>query len=145
MLYESEEVQRASQLFRVMAHGVIEETGTQKDEAINIGVAPQTINNWLVLFNYDMPAFALSRMRCGNIILEKLLAEWRERFGGKELKDATLAEIEMTMTENMGVINSIVRKEFTQAEKYEAVKRMQRLKEAVIKMEIELHKILEKR
>lgn len=143
-MYESDEVIEASQKFKIMVYGIINDRSSQREEAFNIGVANQTINNWLVNHRHEMPAFVLPKMKCGNIILEKLLNEWRENFGGSELRvSKQISEIEMLITEHIGVINSIIRKKFTLSEKNEAIERMQELKKAISNMEIELHRILE--
>jgi len=143
-MYESDEVKKASQLFKIEAYGVIGDVASQKEEAFNIGVAPQTINNWLVNYTTDMPAFALARMQCGNILLAYLQNEWGKRFGDRDvLQTEKLSEIEMAITEHLGIINGIVRHKFDQSQKHEAIDRMQKLKDAIMKMEVELHRILE--
>jgi len=141
-MFESEDVNKASQLFKIMVYGIIGDMSSQKEEASNIGIAPQTINNWLINYNYEMPAFVLPRMRCGNVILSKLMAEWQERYGGSVNVKENISEIEMVVIEHIGIINNIIKNNLTQSGKHEAIDRMQKLKTEIDKMEIELHKIL---
>jgi len=141
-MYESDEVIKCSQLFREMAHAVIGDRCSQKEEAYNIGVAPQTINNWLVNYRHDMPAFALAEMSCGNIILERLLAMWKSKFSDRG-ESNQMSEIQMLIIEHIGVINSIIKKDMQLGDKNEVIERIQKLKEAVGEMEVILYKIME--
>jgi len=141
-MYESDDVIEASQLFREMAHAIIGDRASQKEEAYNIGVAPQTINNWLINYRYDMPAFAVARMRCGNIILERLLMLWEDNYGDRG-ESNQMSEIQMLVIEHIGVINSLIKKDMQLTDKNEVVERIQRLKETIGKMEVELYKIME--
>jgi len=143
-MYESDEVNRLSQEFRYTAYAIINDRSKQIDEANNIGVAPQTLNKWLTDPRADIPASVLPFISCGNIILEKLLSQWRELHGGNELgTDGKLSEIQSLIIEHMGIINSIVRQKITLSSKNEAIDRMNHLSDAVKQMEISLMRLLE--